>query len=395
MNQHLDAHSTNATATASGITSSTLALPRWLLSSATLVVPQAAGPIAFALLALSATGDAGRGAALMLAMTIAQVAGAIPITRLGARFSAVYYLKALVCFRTFALASIAFSAWYGVPFGWLVIQAALAGMVNGAAHGYLRVVLNDLVESQRLPRSLGMAATLNEVTFVLAPVLASGLGLISPVFCLLAITVLGALPALLVPAVDNGRLAHAVPTQGRTLSKPILLWLLCATAGSSTVAAIEIGAVALALRFGYSPGVAILFTVPLCVASVAGGVWVSIRNRPFSKGAVLAQLLTMTLGSILAALEISPASTVIGAVLIGGVLAPLGTHYSLTLDGLAPAHKRAEVFALLRTATAIGIIVASTVLTLASLSTSLKVVAAFMLLVTAVIALSFTRRTLQ
>jgi hypothetical protein len=35
------------------------------------------------------------------------------------------------------------------------------------------------------------------------------------------------------------------------------------------------------------------------------------------------------------------ALTVAGAVLMGFVLAPLGTYYSLVFDALAPAHRRA------------------------------------------------------
>ena len=51
-------------------------LPRWLSSYATLSIPQAAAPIAFSLLALPLTGSAGSGAAMVLAMTAAQVLGA-------------------------------------------------------------------------------------------------------------------------------------------------------------------------------------------------------------------------------------------------------------------------------------------------------------------------------
>ena len=56
-------------------------------------------------------------------------------------------------------------------------------------------------------------------------------------------------------------------------------------------------------------------------------------------------------------------TTIVGAVLIGFVLAPLGTYYSLILDRLAPPQRRPEVFALLRTANAVGVIFASAVLT--------------------------------
>src|SRR5690606_14930423 len=154
----------------------------------------AAGPVAFSLVALGLTGDASGGAAMILAMTLAQVVGAIPIARLGRNLPAAPILRALVVFRALALAALAFSAHIQAPFVWLLVFAALAGSVNGAAYGYLRSLLNDLTPASHLPRALGIAATLNEVTFVLAPVAASGLGMVSPVFAVAAVTVLGAIP---------------------------------------------------------------------------------------------------------------------------------------------------------------------------------------------------------
>lgn len=362
-------------------------LLRWLASSATMNVPQAAGPVAFSLVALSVIGDAKGGAAMILAMTLAQVAGAIPISRLGKNLPAATFLRLLVAFRTLGLAAMALSVHYQASFAWLVVLAALAGSVNGAAYGYLRSLLNHLTPTSRLPQALGIAATLNELTFVLAPVAASGLGTISPVFAIMALTVLGAAPALLVPTVDRAHVKEMPHAEASILSPSILLWLTCAAAGGSTVAAIEIGAVALALKFGYEPALAILFTVPLCLASVAGGIWVSLRNRMASRKTVLTQLSVMTLGSALAAFGSSFATTVVGAILVGSVLAPLGTYYSLVLDQLAPPQKRPEVFALLRTASATGIIFASAVLTATSLSSALIVVTGTMIAVTLAVGL--------
>lgn len=363
-------------------------LLRWFASSATLNVPQAAGPVAFSLVALGLIGEASGGAAMILAMTLAQVAGAIPITRLGKNLPAATFLRLLVAFRTLALAAVALCAHYETAFVWLVVFAALAGLVNGAAFGYLRSLLNQLTPASRLPRALGIAATLNEVTFVLAPVVASGLGSISPVLAVLALTALGALPALLIPRAGNAQVEDAPHAKVSLLGPPILLWLSCAAAGGSTVAAIEIGAVALALKFGYQPALAILFTVPLCLASVAGGIWVSVRNRMAGRKAVLAQLCIMTFGAALAALGPSLATTIIGAILIGFVLAPLATYYSLILDRLAPPRKRPEVFALLRTAHAVGVIFASAVLTAVSVSSALIVVTGMMIAITLTVGLA-------
>jgi hypothetical protein len=145
-------------------------LLRWFASSATLAVPQAAGPVAFSLVALSLIDEASGGAAMILAMTLAQVVGAIPITLLGRKHAAATVLRLLVIFRTLALAAVVLCAYFQTPFAWLVAFAALAGLVNGAAVGYLRSLLNHFTPASHLPRALGIAATLNELTFVLGPV---------------------------------------------------------------------------------------------------------------------------------------------------------------------------------------------------------------------------------
>ncbi|MEH3145079.1 MAG: MFS transporter [Methylobacterium frigidaeris] len=318
----------------------------------------------------------------MVAMTLAQVLGAIPITRLGRHLPTIGFLRFLVGLRTIALVLLAALAVYGAALPWLIACAAIAGSVNGAAFGYLRSLLNALTPASGLPRALGIAATLNEVTFVLAPVIASGLGVVSPIFAVLAPAVLGVVPALLVPNAGRPTVPDASHAPGSVLSPPIALWLGCAMAGGATVAAVEIGAVALALRYDYQPALAIIFTVPLCLASVAGGIWVSVRNRAASRRAVVLQLAVMAFGAALVALQFSVAATVAGALLIGAVLAPLGTYYSLMLDTLAPPHRRAEVFALLRTANAVGFIVAGLALTLFSLSTTLVAVTGLMVVAT-------------
>ncbi|MGR3906306.1 MFS transporter [Burkholderia sp. SR8] len=362
-------------------------LVRWVISSATLNIPQAAGPIAFSLLALSMTGKASGGAAMILAMTLAQVAGVVPLTRFGAKCRAAAFLRILVGARSIALLSIAVGAWCRVPFAAMIVLAALAGLVNGAAHGYVRVVLNHLGPSIRLPRALGIAATLNEVTFGLAPVAASGLGLVSPPFAIVVIAMFGAIPALMIPDTGVHHAGNASAAAGtKVFSMSIALWLICSTAGASAVAAVEIGAVALALRFGHAPASAIFFTVPLCIASVAGGVWVSIRNRMSTRNTVVAQLSVMMTGLLLIALGISIWTTVLGAASIGSVVAPLGTHYSLALDALAPPQRRAEVFAWLRTANAMGVIFTSAVLTMVPLSTALIAVTGLVMATVAVVA---------
>ena len=280
----------------------------------------------------------------------------------------------------------------GAPFFWLSVAAICVGLVHGAAYGYMRSILNGLVAADRLPRTLGIASTLNEVTFVSAPVMASVLGSISPIFGLVALTVLGAVPIILLPSLETH--AAAPPsTGGRMLSPLVMLWLFCAATSGAVVASVEVGAVALALRFGFAPEFGALFTVSLCGAAVAGGVWVSIRNRAPQRQTVILYLMILTLASILLAANFSVVTTAIGAFMAGLVLAPLATCYSLMLDKLTEPHRHAEMFALLRTANSIGVMLASGMLAYAGLTAALAMGMVLALSATAtVIAASLVRQ---
>ncbi|TCQ13975.1 hypothetical protein [Rhizobium sp. PP-CC-3G-465] len=161
------------------------------MSNALLAAPQAAAPVAFALLALPLTGDAKSGAAIVMAMITAQVLGAVPIARLGRTYNAVSYLKLLVVIRTLAFSTITFLAALKAPFVLMIIAGSAAGFVNGAASGYMRAILNYITGPERLLKSLGIAATLNEITFVAAPVVASLLGFLSPPLAIGVVTALG------------------------------------------------------------------------------------------------------------------------------------------------------------------------------------------------------------
>ena len=358
------------------------ALLRWFAAFASFSVPQAAAPIAFALLALPLTGDPNSGAAMILAMTVAQLAGAVPLARFGRRRHPIRYLKLLVLIRGLALSGVALLAAAGAPFVTLLSAVAVAGLVNGAAYGFLRAVLNHMVSAGRLPRALGIAATLNEVVFVSAPIAASALGAISPAGAVVVLTLIGSAPLLLLPRLTA---VEADPTQGkpsgRLLTPRLALWLLCAVAMNAAVGAIEIGAVALAISFGFDPEMGFIFPVALCVAAVSGGLWVTLRNRRPAPRAVILYLSVATAGAAVAAWDYSVATTVAAAILIGFFLPLLATYFQLVLDELAPDDRRAEVFAMLRNANSIGLITISLTLTLWSLQTALT--AAALLILTA------------
>lgn len=348
-------------------------LLHWFLAYGLFGVPQAAAPIAFALIALPLTGDAKSGAAIVVAMTIAQVLAAVPVTRLGRRYSAAMYLRSLIAVRAIALLGMSGLAATHSRFELLLIAGAVAGAVNGAAYGYIRAMLNHIVPPNGLPRALGIGATINETTFVAAPVLAAVLGGVSPALSMVIIAALGMCPFFLVHAGPEQEPEAVKVAEGSVFNGPICGWMLCSAAGGAIVATIEVGAVSLALDFGYGAGMGVIFTVALCLASISGGIWVTLRNRMAQRYLVMRLTALMMVGATLVALEHSLAVTVLGCVAVGLTMAPLSTHYSLALDALAPPSRRAEVFALLRTSNSLGVIFAGAMLTVGLLSISLVV----------------------
>jgi len=370
-----------------------LSILRWQAGYGTFGVPQAAAPILFGLVALPLTGSVESGAAMVFAMTMAQVLGAVPVSRLGRRFNGVHYLRALIAVRTIALAAATVLVAAGAPFAYLVVAVVAAGAVNGAAYGYQRLLLNYLVEPGRLPRALGVAATLNEITFALSPVLASLLGAASPVWAMAVITALGVGPMLLMPRIPQARgiQAREAPRARQRVPGEVLIWLFCAAAGGGAVAAVEVGAVSFALAFGLEPGWAFLFASVLCVGSIIGGVWVSLRNRMPEPWKVVSFLVASTAGSGMVLAGGHIALTLAGAAVMGFCLPFLGTFYSLVLDELAPPGRRAEMFAFLRTASSLGVIAISGLLALLGLQAALIGSTALLLTATCLCALHSVR----
>lgn len=356
-------------------------LVRWQAAYTSFAVPQAAAPIAFSLAALPITGDPASGAAMVLAMTAAQVVCAVPISRLGSVFDAVRYLRFLIAVRCVALGGVAVLAASRAPFALLVASAAVAGVVNGAAYGYQRLLLNHLVSPHQLPRALGVAATLNEVTYALAPAIASILGAASPVAALVVICVLGSGPMILTPRATPGASVdvHQLEARRRGIPAVAALWLLCTAAGSGAVAAVEVGSVSLAVEHDLDPRWAFIFVGAICFGSISGGIWVSVRNRVATEPTILGFLAATALGSGAVAFVDVTAVTLIGAAVIGFFLPALSTFYSIRLDEASPPQRRAEMFAHLRTASSCGVIVVSGLLAAFDLRGALR--GSFVLLV--------------
>ena len=332
-------------------------------------------PITFGLATLS-QGDLNGGALMMTAMTVTQVVGAVPIAAAGRRFSVTAYARVLTAFRTLAFVGLVLAIVGDAPVPVLVIAAGLAGLVNGAIFGVLRALLNDMVASNKLPRALGVAATANELVFVTGPILASTIGGVSVIAAVSIMALTSALPLVALPRIARRTPAASTRDRKESIRPATMIWLLAAASASACVASIEVGALALALRHELTPSAAFLFTVPLCVGSVLGGVWVSVRNRRMRQRTVVVMMLLTVVGMLAVAWDAWIGSVIAGVVVVGVFLAPLGTSFSLFIDDVLPQTRRAEGFALLRTSKSVGLITASSVIAFGSLAAAFLVSAA-------------------
>jgi hypothetical protein len=352
---------------------------RWVAANVGVAIPLAMAPITFGL-ATFARGDVNGGALMVAAMTGAEVLGAVPIAATGRHFSATGFARLLATVRTVAFVGLALALAADASLAVLVAMASVAGAVNGTLVGVLRAILNDVVATVRLPRALGVAATANELVFVSGPIVASTLGGASVIAAVGVMAISSALPIGALRRVPRSASGGTPRVHGGPIPRRTGIWLFARIAVTSCVASIEVGAVALAIADGLPPRDALLFVVPLCVASVLGGVWVSVRNRRPGLRTVGAMLLLAASAMALVSTDPWIGTAIAGAVLVGLCLAPLSTAFSLFLDDLLPDDRRTEGFALLRGAHAIGLIVASGLIALVSLDAAFSVAAALALI---------------
>ena len=364
---------------------------RWIAANVSVAVPLSMAPITFGFATLS-QGDLNGGALMVAAMTAAEVLGAVPIAAAGRRFSPTSHARLLAALRTVAFVGLALALAADASLVVLVVAASLAGVVNGALVGVLRAILNDTVTTDKLPRALGVAATANEVVFVSGPVLASALGGVSVVAAVGVMAIASAVPIGVLQRVPCRASRESPRVRVGSIPLGTGVWLFARVGMTACVASIEVGAVALAIREGLAPRAALLFVVPLCIASVLGGVWISIRNRRLGVPAVAVMLLSTAAAMLVVKSDAWIGMVIAAVVLVGLFLAPLSTAFSLFLDDLLPADRRAEGFALLRSSHAIGLIVASALIALISLDAAFLVAAALALISVVVVTATGMRR---
>lgn len=341
---------------------------RWAVAYGLFGAPRSGASIAFAMAALSITGDAAGGATALAAMTAAQLAGAIPLARLGRGSNSIAYFKILIVVRTIALFCCAAACGMKAPYSVFIAAAVASGLVQGAAFGHLRDAANYLVVPMQMTRVLAFGAFATELTFLVTPILVAILGTDSAAFAIVGIAVLGALPAAILPSTPTVALkVEEAAKRKRAIAPGVLIWLGCACASSIAISAIEVGAVSLAMAFGFQAGYGALFTGTLCAASLIGAVGNGFLNRTYSSQQVAGMLAAILVGIALL-LQNSFGLSIVGCALVGLFAPSLGIHYSLQINRLVRPEMRAEMFAALKISTSVGTILASSMLGWTSLS---------------------------
>lgn len=337
--------------------------PVWLGAQLLMIVPQAMAPIAFALATVGASGDVGIGAAMMAAMTGCQIVFAFPLSRWGRSRPPVDFLRLLIIGRGSAFGLVAAAQLLGGNPIVLVTMAGLAGMANGAIFGVFRTLLSEIIGAGQLPRAIALTATAAETVFVIGPVLAAVLGDVSgalPLFVMAGCALIPAILLRLLPPVTAP--GFAIGRAG-PISRALPIWLLCALAGSSAVACVETGAVAMALRFDRSASFGAVFAVILCLASVTGGAIITWANRSLPIVVVIGLLTIMLTGSLGLGLSPHVPGALAGTVLIGLCMAPVSTYYSIVIEQLVAPDRRSEAFSVLRAAQGSGVVLSALLLT--------------------------------
>lgn len=337
--------------------------PVWLGAQLLTITPQAMAPIAFALATVGATGDVGIGAAMMAAMTGCQIVFAFPLSRWGRSRPPVDFLRLLIIGRGTAFGLVAVAALWAASPVVLVVLAGLAGVANGAIFGVFRTLLSQIVGPGRLPRAIALTATTAEMVFVVGPVAAAVLGALSGALALFVMAGCALIPATLLRLLPRIDAPAVIVGRAGPMSRALPIWLLCALAGSSAVACVETGAVAMALRFDRSASYGAVFAVILCIASVTGGAIITWANRSLPIVLVIGLLAVMLSGALGLGLSRHVPGALTGTVLIGLCMAPVSTYYSIVIEQLVAPDRRSEAFSVLRAAQGSGVVLSALLLT--------------------------------
>jgi hypothetical protein len=248
-----------------------------------------------------------------------------------------------------------------------VAVAALAGLATPPLEPALRMLWPSLVEPAQLERAYALDAAIQEVIFVVGPLLVAAAVLVRPDAGLLAAAALVLAGTLWTAALGVVRRRRPAAVQARHWAGPLQAPALAALyAGIAVVGALVGTLPVVATAYGESRGTAALGAVLVGAngaGALAGGVAVAVRPGLVPRRVPAALRLPLLVGVLAVAylpLAVVPAVTggdaalVAAAVVSGLPLPALLTACYLDVDRLAPAGTVAEAFGWIITAFLLG-----------------------------------------
>jgi MFS family permease len=258
---------------------------------------------------------------------------------------------------------------HGAPAGLLIVLAATAGLATPPLEACVRSLLPAIVsDASALPALYALESTVLELTFVLGPPLALGLGTVWSTGAALAVSgvvmLAGTLMFAVQPASRRWRPEPAQPRpRGGSLRSPAIRTLVLILLGTGAVyGATEVGVTAAVRALGTTAAGG-----PLLALWGFGSLLGGIAATRLGGGARRASGLTVLLAALAvghgALVLVTGSIAAIGAVitLAGATIAPTEATISAMVDRAAAAGARTEAFSWLFTASLVGAALGSAV----------------------------------
>ncbi|MFL5881770.1 MAG: MFS transporter [Actinomycetota bacterium] len=362
-----------------------------LLASLVGRLANATGPLSVVLLVQEQTGSLAQAGAASAAIALASGLLAPVRGRLVDRYGQRRCLAPMALGFAAALAGLVTTAGPGpAAVATTIALAAAAGAVAPPLGASMRALWVSLVgQGPRLQTAYALDAVLDELLFVVGPLLAGGLAtLYRPAAGVLAtagLALTGTLGFVASPvsraqagrpAADGGRAGWA----GAMAAPGLRTLVLSLTGVGAAIGIWEIGLVGAAREAG-SPEAASISLAAWAAASGVGGLWYGSRTwrRPAGQRYLALLALLVLAGAIMAAAG-SPVAMGAVVVLVGAVLAPLESSAYLLAAELAPAGTLTESGTWLNTASnvtaAAGLVVAGALVDRAGVPATLAVACA-------------------
>jgi predicted MFS family arabinose efflux permease len=248
----------------------------------------------------------------------------------------------------------------GTPTALLVTLAAATGTATPPLAACVRSLLPAVVkDTTRLPAVFAFESTLLELTFIIGPALALGIGSIWSTGAALILAGLlmlaGTLAFAAHPASRHAQTAAARRPRGSALrSRALRTLILTQLALGAVFGATDVGVIAETQRFGSAAWAGPLLGI-WGIGSLIGGLAATRKGGPQSTGAVTALLLALAAAH--AMLILTTGSLILTGVTIftaGATIAPSLAGLYAMADSATPSGTRTETFSWLVTAASTG-----------------------------------------